>query len=290
MIYNVLHRTTYNYSEPVSLSHHILRVRPRASKGQRVLSSVLRIEPVPMVSTQFLDTFGNATMFVSIENGHQQLIVDAESTVEVFASPTIDNIYDVAWEAASTLRASEPLNGALEASEFAYESPLVKTDAEYAAYARVSFQPGRPLMEAALDLTERIFKEFKFDPTATTVSTPLHEVFRNRRGVCQDFAHFQIACLRSLGLPARYVSGYLETDPPPGKPKLVGSDASHAWASIFCPGAGWVDLDPTNNVIPGTRHITVGWGRDYSDISPVRGVILGGGKHKLSVAVDVTRV
>jgi transglutaminase-like putative cysteine protease len=178
----------------------------------------------------------------------------------------------------------------LDASEFLYDSPLIKGDDDFADYARPSFPKNRPILEAVLDLTGRLHKDFKFDPKATTIATPLEEVFKNRRGVCQDFAHLEIACLRSLGLPARYVSGYLETDPPPGKPRLTGADASHAWVSFYCHGIGWLDIDPTNNLIPGTRHITVACGRDYSDVSPVRGVILGTGDHKLKVSVDVVPV
>jgi transglutaminase-like putative cysteine protease len=157
-------------------------------------------------------------------------------------------------------------------------------------YAAASFPAGRPTLEALLDLTQRIYRDFTYDPRATTVSTPLNQVWRTRRGVCQDFAHFQIGCLRALGLPARYVSGYLVTKPPPGKPRLVGADASHAWVALYCPGVGWIDADPTNNVLPAEHHITVAYGRDFSDVSPVKGVILGGGHHTLSVAVDVTPV
>lgn len=289
MIYSVAHRTIYNYSEPVSLSHHILRLHPRSSTRQRVLESELRIEPAPIVSSDYADRFGNQIVFVSIEGGHQQLVVESHSVVDVFMPPPLDPTETPAWESVCEMCAKNPLGDALEAAEFLYDSPLVRAKQEYTAYARPSFYQGRPLLEAAIELTGRIFADFKFDPAATTVATPLHEVFKNRRGVCQDFAQLQIACLRSMGLPARYVSGYLETDPPPGKSRLVGSDASHAWISIYCPGAGWIDLDPTNNVVPANRHITMGWGRDYSDISPVRGVILGGGKHKLVVEVDVVR-
>ena len=173
------------------------------------------------------------------------------------------------------------------AAPYSFDSPCVRRDDRLASYAAMSFTPGRPLLEAALDLTSRIFHEFKYDPTATSVSTPTMEVFEKRRGVCQDFAHLEIGCLRSLGLAARYVSGYLLTDPRPGQPRLVGADASHAWLSVFCPGHGWVDLDPTNNVIPSMRHVTVAWGRDYGDVCPIKGVFLGGGSHWMTVAVDV---
>jgi len=175
----------------------------------------------------------------------------------------------------------------LDAGEFAFDSPLVPLDTPFTDYARESFPPGRNLLAAVLELTARIHRDFKFDPTATTVATPLARVLEQRRGVCQDFAHLQIACLRSLGLPARYVSGYLETVPPPGQAKLLGADASHAWVSFFCPGLGWIDVDPTNNLLPSMQHITLGWGRDYGDVSPIRGVLVGGEEHTLTVSVDV---
>jgi transglutaminase-like putative cysteine protease len=175
----------------------------------------------------------------------------------------------------------------LDAGEFTFDSPLVPLDTPFTDYARESFPPGRNLLAAVLDLTARIHRDFKFDPTATTVATPLARVLEQRRGVCQDFAHLQIACLRSLGLPARYVSGYLETVPPAGQAKLLGADASHAWVSFFCPGLGWIDVDPTNNLFPSMQHITLGWGRDYGDVSPIRGVLVGGEEHTLTVSVDV---
>jgi transglutaminase-like putative cysteine protease len=183
-----------------------------------------------------------------------------------------------------------PREGELDAFEYLYDSPYIPTSEELAAYAMPSFVPGRPLLAAVLDLTRRIFEEFEFDSTATTVATPPGEVLKIKRGVCQDFAHLEVGCLRSIGLSARYVSGYLETEPPPGKPKLAGADVSHAWISVFCPGIGWVDVDPTNNILASEHHITIGWGRDYGDVSPIRGVLLGGGTHSLSVGVDVVRI
>jgi transglutaminase-like putative cysteine protease len=175
----------------------------------------------------------------------------------------------------------------LEAHEFTYASPLVPNADEFADYAKASFTPARPVLDAVTDLTRRIQRDFTFDPAATTVTTPVAEVFKQRRGVCQDLAHLQIACLRSHGLPARYVSGYLETEPPPGQPKLRGVDASHAWVSFFCHNIGWLDVDTTNNCLPSLRHITIAWGRDYSDVAPVRGVLVGGQNQMLRVSVDV---
>lgn len=290
MIYSVAHRTIYEYSESVSISQHILRLRPRATNRQRLLECNLEIEPFPAAASHYTDRYGNSITYVAIEGGHHELVVSVHSRVELSPTPALDPSASPEWECVRDLCAADATAEAVEASEFIYESPLIRTREEYTDYASESFEPGRPFLEGAEDLMGRIFKDFKFDPTATTVATPLHEVFQNRRGVCQDFAQLQIAFLRSLGLPGRYVSGYLETDPPPGKPRMVGADASHAWVAVFCPGIGWVDMDPTNNVIPSGRHITVGWGRDYSDATPIRGVILGGGRHKLSVAVDVLRV
>jgi transglutaminase-like putative cysteine protease len=175
----------------------------------------------------------------------------------------------------------------LSAREFVFDSPLVRAHPSLAAYAEPTFRPGRPIVEAILELNHRIETEFAYDPSATDISTPLAQVLRQRRGVCQDFAHVAVGCLRSMGLAARYVSGYLETMPPPGMPRLVGADASHAWASVFLPDFGWLDLDPTNDLLPSGRHIVVGWGRDFSDISPLIGVVLGGGQHRLTIGVDV---
>lgn len=287
--YHVTHRTTYQYSEPVSISHHVLRLSPRATSRQHVIKAELQIEPAPVVLSQYTDRYSNTIHFLSIEGGHLELTINSISTVELFPAPTLTLEETTPWENVRDHCANHPLGDTLEAAEFTYESPLIQTRLDYLDYTTPSFPAECPILAATADLTHRIFQDFKFDPEATTVATPLQEVFSKRRGVCQDFAQFEIACLRSLGLPARYVSGYLETDPPPGKPRLIGADASHAWISVFCPGVGWVDFDPTNNVIPTTRHITVAWGRDYSDACPIRGVILGGGRSQLTVAVDVLR-
>jgi transglutaminase-like putative cysteine protease len=226
-------------------------------------------------------------MFVTVAGAHRQLQVISRNRVAVTPPFIPDATETPAWESVRGLCRTDRSVRVLEAGEFMFASPLAGSDPVFAAYAEPSFPSGRPILSAVLDLTNRIFNEFKFDPTATTVSTPLAQVLEKRRGVCQDFAHLQIACLRSLGLPARYVSGYLETLPPPGQPKLVGTDASHAWVAFFCPGIGWIDVDPTNNLLPSMQHVTLGWGRDFSDISPVRGVLTGGENHALSVGVDV---
>ncbi len=286
MKYRVRHRTVYQYSEPVSLGHNQVLAVPRTSHRQTCLSSHLDIEPVPAVLDRRRDYFGNWVIFFTIQERHEELSVTMRADVEVEPSPVPDQTPP--WETvAEELRAARTAEG-LDAYQFAFESTFVKLEPELADYARESFPKGRPVLEAARELCHRINKDFKYDPEATDVSTPLKEVLEKRRGVCQDFAHLQLGGLRSLGLAARYVSGYLLTVPPPGQPKLVGADASHAWVSLFLPGSGWIDLDPTNDVICQDQHIVQAWGRDYEDVAPVRGVVLGGGEHTVTVSVDVT--
>ena len=287
MIYELTHTTTYAYTHAVSLSHHILRLHPRELPGQRCLRNDLEIDPRPGVTKAHADYFGNVTTFVTVEGAHRTLSVASRSQVEVQANTTPDPAEKPAWEAVRDACGAEGGNGPVEACEFTYASPHIKHQPEFAEYAEPFFPPERPVLEAVLHLTARLHRDFKFDPKATTVATPLSQVMKSRRGVCQDFAHLEIAFLRAMGIPARYVSGYLETDPPPGKPRLTGADASHAWISFFCGEAGWIDVDPTNNLLPSNRHVTVAWGRDYGDVSPIRGVILGSGEHTLKVAVDV---
>lgn len=287
MKYEITHRTAYEYGDAVPLSHHILRLRPRQTRFQTVISSGISTEPAPAALSRHEDRFGNDVAYLSIEGGHQVFAVTARSAVSIAAPPVIDAAKTAPWEAVRRQCPSRIDGEWLGASEFIYTSLLIDTHDSYADYAKPSFAPGRPVLEAAIDLCARIFTDFKFDPAATTVTTPVDEVFEKRRGVCQDFAHVNIASLRSVGIPARYVSGYIETAPPPGRPKLAGADASHAWVSVFCGDAGWVDIDPTNNMLCKARHITVAWGRDYSDAGPLRGVILGGGSHKITVGVDV---
>lgn len=287
MIYDVSHRTTYAYGQTVSISHHLLHLVPRPVPGQRCLRHSLVVEPAPAIREDGVDYFGNPVSFVTIQDRHQQLVVHAASTIEVTAPAHPAPPSTPAWETVSPALAADPSPEALATIQHAFDSPRTRAGEAVTGFARASFAPARPMLEAALDLTHRIFTGFKYDGTATKVSTPVDEVMTLRRGVCQDFAHLEIACLRALGLPARYVSGYLMTHPAPGKEKLVGADASHAWLSVWVPGHGWVDLDPTNDVIPGDEHITVAWGRDYGDVSPVNGVVIGGGEHRVDVAVDV---
>jgi transglutaminase-like putative cysteine protease len=253
----------------------------------RVAHSELHIQPRPAMRTERVDFFGNLLCFFTIQEPHRELVVEARSlvTMESTTKPLPQLL--LPWEEAAASLADDRSAAGLEAYQFGFESPRIRIRPQFASYALQSFTPGRPLSEALLDLTARIHKDFRFDSKVTNVRTPTEEVFRKRRGVCQDFAHLQIACLRSLNLAARYVSGYLRTYPPPGRPRLVGGDASHAWVSAYCPGIGWLDLDPTNNIVPSNGHVTLAWGRDYGDVSPLRGLILGGGTHTLAVAVDM---
>ncbi|HEY6168273.1 MAG TPA: transglutaminase family protein [Verrucomicrobiae bacterium] len=285
--YEISHATTYDYAGSVSVSHHLLRVAPRNFAKQRCLHHELAIDPPPAMTSSHTDYFGNTAHFITVESPHRQLNVTSRCQVAVSPAFIPDAAETLPWERVRNMCHGDHSGRALEAHEFTYASPLVPRSVDYADYARASFPADRPVLDAVMDLTRRINRDFKFDPKATSVATPLEEVFKQRRGVCQDFAHVQIACLRSLNLPARYVSGYLETDPPPGQPKLRGADASHAWTAFYCPGLGWIDVDPTNNCLPSMRHLTVAWGRDFSDVSPVRGVLVGGGDHELKVAVDV---
>jgi transglutaminase-like putative cysteine protease len=282
--YEITHTTTYHYSREVSVSHHVARLTPRPGKRQSVVRCALRVDPEPISTSDHVDYFGNTVSFFSMFSPHALLTVTATSLVDT-STPGVP-LESPAWELVR-----DGLGGdRFERYEYSLDSPMIVCAPALAEYAAISFQKGRPLMEAVADLTSRIHRDFIFDRTATTVATPLDVVFRNRRGVCQDFAHLEIACLRSLGLAARYVSGYLESEPPPNQPRLAGADASHAWVAVYCPDSGWIDVDPTNNLIPANRHVTLAWGRDFSDVSPIRGVILGGGDHRWRVAVDVVRV
>jgi transglutaminase-like putative cysteine protease len=291
MIYEISHRTTYVYDEPVSISHHMARLSPRVMETQRCLEHEVTIDPPPADRAGHVDYFGNPALFFAIRGAHRRLTVTARSKVEINLGQGVDHSKSESWEVLQQTCRMDRLTDDVVAGEFSFPSRMVYPSEDFAAYARISFQPGRSMLSAALDLNTRINREFVFDPAATDVATPVDEAFKKRRGVCQDFAHVMIACVRSLGLPAKYVSGYLETLPPPGRPKLVGADASHAWVSVWCgKELGWVDLDPTNNCIPGTRHITIAHGRDFGDVSPLRGIVIGQGSHELSVAVDVNPV
>jgi len=222
-----------------------------------------------------------------VQEAHRELVVEAHSKVRINQDERRNTAVSLPWEESAQRLAHDYSPEALEAFQFQFESPRIRIRPEFAEYALQSFLPGRPMREALWDLTTRIHNDFRFDSKVTNVRTTVEEVFKKRRGVCQDFAHLQIACLRSIHVAARYVSGYLRTYPPPGRPRLVGADASHAWVSAYSRDMGWLDMDPTNNIAPSDGHVTLAWGRDYSDVSPLRGLILGGGNHTLEVAVDM---
>jgi transglutaminase-like putative cysteine protease len=287
MIYRIVHRTTYRYKYPVSVGNHVACLKPRSSPRHQLTRSELRIQPTPATRTERRDFFGNLLCFFTVQEPHRELLVEARSEVIMKGKRAAWPQPVLPWEEAVGSLPDDHSTAGLDAYQFRFESPRIRLRPEFAAYALESFTPGRPMTEALLDLTARIHKDFRFDSKATNVRTPPEEAFKKRRGVCQDFAHVQIACLRSIHLAARYVSGYLRTHPPPGQPRLVGADVSHAWVSAYCPDIGWLDVDPTNNVVPSNGHVTLAWGRDYGDVSPLRGLILGGGAHTLRVAVDM---
>jgi transglutaminase-like putative cysteine protease len=283
MLLRAIHTTTYTYSDPVAVCHTEVRLSPRGGRGQTLLDHELTIEPPPRTSVARRDYFGNQVTSFSIDQLHETLRITGSSLVETRATEAIHPALTPPWEQVRDSIKRHETESAFEALQFIYASPRVAPTPAFAAYAARSFTPGRPLLECAVDLCHRIFTEFEYDRDATTVRTPVTEAMRTRHGVCQDFAHVMIGCLRSLGLPARYVSGYLRTGD-----NAIGAHASHAWVSIYVPGFDWLDLDPTNDVVPSTRHVTLAWGRDYSDVPPVQGVALGGGKQAISVDVRVT--
>ena len=288
--YQIFHDTHYHYDSPVSLAQQLAHLWPRACDWQRCTAQALLISPDPTTRRDELDVFGNPLTRLAFERPHDELLVNAELTVEVLARPTLDFNLSPAWEETrnALTYSSQPLSPQLlEACRYRFESPYVHLKRNFVEFSESCFPPGRPLLLGVQALMEKIFSEFTFDAEATQVATPLVEVLERRRGVCQDFAHLMLACVRSRGLAARYISGYLLTQPPPGQPRMIGADASHAWVSVFCPVLGWVDFDPTNNVQPALEHITLAWGRDFSDVSPLRGVILGGGSHDPEVRVTV---
>lgn len=286
--YRVRHTTRYHYDEPVTASHHQVHLIPRAHPRQRIRRCLLSIDPDPTVRDDDEDYFGNPVTFFAVQEPHQSLTITAESDIEVRPPPVIDLAATRPWE---TLRdwlrmGAQPADAA-DVDQYAAESTLIAISPELMDFAAPSFPSARPAGLAALDLMERLHRDFVFDPTATTVATPLLEALEKRRGVCQDFAHIMVGCLRTMGLPARYVSGYLRTLPPPGQPRLIGADVSHAWASAWLGDDIWVDFCPSNGRFADQDYVTVAWGRDYQDVSPVRGVIQGAGTHSLSVEVDV---
>ncbi|MDP2226145.1 MAG: transglutaminase family protein [Moraxellaceae bacterium] len=297
--YRITHDTDYHYSAPVPHSQQLLHLQPRPLAYQHILSQQLHITPPPTRETADWDFFGNPCTHLEFTQPHLRLSVSAETHIEVMSRQWPEFAASAPWEQVveHCRYTGDPLGDELLAAlVFRQESPFGRIKHLFADFAADCFLTGRPLLEATNALMLKIHSEFTFDAEATQIATPLAQVLEERRGVCQDFAHLMMSCLRSLGLPARYVSGYLLTEPPPGQERLIGADASHAWVSVYCPalttpadGAGerWVDFDPTNAVLPGEQHITLGWGRDFSDVSPLRGVILGGGAHELVVRVTV---
>jgi transglutaminase-like putative cysteine protease len=291
VIYDIRHVTTYSYENPVSFARCSLRLEPKSGGGQQLISHAVEIRPRPADRAVRRDFFGTHTESILIETAHRSLRIDSRSRVSVSRrapgrttqGPAWENVRDVAFEATS-LGPSSPIG-------YVFASPLVPVLGPVTSYAAASFPLARGILAGAVDLMHRIRTEFKYDPKATVISTPLKEVFEKRHGVCQDFAHVMIAGLRGLGLPAAYVSGYLRTIPPPGKPRLQGADATHAWVSLWCgEGIGWVGFDPTNDILVENDHIVLAVGRDFSDVSPVDGIIVGSRKQKLGVAVDVLLV
>ena len=287
MIYNLSHSTKYQYASAVSLCHNLVHLRPRIAPRQTCHQSQMLVQPEPRALQNQFDYFGNPISLFTIQEPHRRLSITVKHRIEVTPSEPIRVQESPGWEAVRDALRTDRSPALLEACQFTFDSSFVPRNAELAAYAEPSFAPGRPLLEAALDLTARIHKDFRYDAKATTLSTPLHEVLEHRRGVCQDFAHLQIGCLRSIGLAARYVSGYLQTRAPAGRERLVGADASHAWVAAYTPVHGWVEFDPTNDHRADQRYITLAWGTDFADVVPLRGVILGGRGQSMAVEVSV---
>lgn len=292
--YRIIHDTEYRYAEPVSLSRQLLHLTPRQVPWQRCQEHRLEILPAFALRLERRDVFGNPVTLLALEAPHEILHVRAETTIDVFGPRLPDEQEVPSWETVRDLlkyHAGVPLDAlSLSAARYRFESQYGRVKHDFAAYAADCFPPEANLLDGVRALNAKIFRDFAFDPEATTVATPVTQVFKARRGVCQDFSHLMISCLRSLGLAARYVSGYILTTPPEGQTRLIGADASHAWVSVWCPINGedsWIDADPTNNLIPGSQHVTLAWGRDFTDVSPLRGVILGGGTPELTVSVTM---
>ena len=310
MKYRITHTTIYHYSQPVGLCQNEARLQPRNFWRQQCHNSRFDITPTAMDFRERLDYFGNRVTYFAIQHPHTQLMVTAISEVTIFPrQSSLDLFNQITWEQTryllqetqmQTQSQSQPgqiqlqnqdqTPEILDARQYVLDSSMVTVTPELADYAQNSFLPDRPLVDVVRDLMQRIYKDFTYDPTFTTIATPLSEVLGFRRGVCQDFAHLAIGCLRAYGMASRYISGYVETLPEPGKQRLVGADASHAWFSVYVPGTGWMDFDPTNNTVPLDQHITLAWGRDYADVTPLKGIAFGGGQHSLSVSVDVLRL
>ena len=291
MHYRISHTTSYLYTDLVGHSYNEARLLPRRCPQQNLLSARLEISPDESDFRVREDFFGNQVAYFSITEPHREFSVSAISEVKIVnPAPQLNLPPNTSWEAVRDMLMQDHRNDVLDARQFTLDSPYILKSPDLAAYAQPAFTPGRPLLDAVRELMQHIHRDFVFDPQFTSVATPLQTVLEHRRGVCQDFAHLAIGCIRSHGLAARYVSGYIETLPPPGMEKLVGADASHAWFSVFLPEAGWMDFDPTNNQVPNDQHITLAWGRDYGDVTPLKGVVFGGLSHELQVSVEVERL
>ena len=289
LLYSITHTTTYLYHEQVSLCHNIAMLSPRNTDTQICSSSNIIITPLPEVLESHIDFFGNKAIYFVVEQEHDTLSVTVTSLIEKTATLTDKPISTISWEAVKDMLQSSTGQYIAE-KQFIAETDMTAPTIAISNYAAESFTPGQSLFKAVYHLMQRIYSDFEFTPGFTTISTPLSTVMKERKGVCQDFAHLGISCMHAMGLPAKYVSGYIETLAPEGKEKLSGVDASHAWFSVFIPGTGWIDFDPTNNKIPDEQYITVGWGRDYFDIVPLKGVIMSSSPHEMKVSVDVRRV
>ncbi|WP_440905991.1 transglutaminase family protein [Catenovulum sp. SX2] len=290
MKYTIKHTTTYSYSEPVNLCQNHARLTPISNQYQQCLTTEIVTSPTVDYLQSFIDYFGNRVSVFDIPTQHEVLQVTAISEVEIYNRQQINMLgWQMPWESVVQALANPITPQTLKAAEFTLVSAFTRYQAEMKDYALQSFTPNRPIVEACEDLMARIFSDFQYESGATTISTPLAEVFASKKGVCQDFAHFALACLRSIGLAGRYVSGYIETFPPEGQEKLEGADATHAWFALYVPDVGWVDFDPTNNVLPNDQHITLAVGRDFADVTPLKGIVFGGGMHQLAVAVDMKR-
>ncbi|MGS2744340.1 transglutaminase family protein [Halomonas sp. LS-001] len=283
MKYTLRHTTRYEYSAAVTLCHNEARVLPRSTELQQCGATELSILPAPQVQMERRDIFGNRVLYFSLEEIHRALEVTAITPIETAPPATLPS-HSPGWE---QVAAQLDQQGEFDLELYRLDSPFVRRHADLAAFAGRCFTPNRPIVEAALALNRLIYEDFEYDPSFTTLATPLADVLNSQRGVCQDFAHLMIGALRSVGLAARYMSGYLETRPPPGQPRLVGADASHAWLAVWIPDWGWLALDPTNGSIAGEQHPVLAWGRDYADVAPLKGVMNGGGDHQLAVEVDV---
>ena len=291
MIFDVSHKTLYRYSQPVVQSQHVTHMAPRTLPGQSVRHHSLIVEPAPALRLEEIDAFGNGMVILDIDVPHRELVLHARSTIETLVPAAVDLTAGMPWDQIDNALVPGANSGRdLDTIQYRCASRFTPASPDIADYAAASFAAGRPVLNAAMDLTCRIFRDFTFDPSATDISTPIAQILRKRRGVCQDFAHLALACLRTRRIPARYVSGYILTRPAPGQNKLNGTDASHAWISMWSPEAGWVDFDPTNGIVAIGEHITIAYGRDYNDVAPICGVLLGGGEHTVSVAVDVAPV